>query len=76
MRAVKWACFLVTTGSVGRGVLGWVGGGRSLAGGQGSAWEADMGGGKEWRVGLAASQEQSFCADNVSSRLLHFFLNK
>lgn len=43
----------------------------------GSAWEADMGGGKEWRASLAAAQGHSFCADNVSSRRLHFFfLNK
>lgn len=42
MLAVKWAYFLITSGSVGRAVLGRVGGGRSLAGGQGSAWEADM----------------------------------
>lgn len=68
MLAVKWAYFLITSGSVGRAVLGRVGGGRSLAGGQGSAWEADTGGGKEWRTSLAAAQGQSFCTDNVSSR--------
>lgn len=34
----------------------------------GSAWEADMGGGKEWREALAAAQGHSFCTDNVSNR--------
>lgn len=44
------------------------GGRRGLAGRQGSAWEADTGGGKEWRAGLAAAQGQSLCTDDVSSR--------
>lgn len=49
---------------------------RQLALLQGSAWEVDTKGGKEWRVALAAAQGQLFCADNVSRRRLHFFLNK
>lgn len=35
----------------------------AAGGGPGSAWEADTGGGKEWRAGLAAAQGQSFCVD-------------
>lgn len=76
MLALRWASSLLSSGSEQRSSAEPGLGRRELALLQGSAWEVDTDGGKEWRMALAAAQGQPFCADNVSGRRPRFFLNK